>query len=202
MGTTHAMVGAKFGRGQPSKGSRMEAITVHRRLSPVFTCVAEGSSYATVVARLVVNHHTQLSELWVTPVRYSDSTQRHIRKYIDGFVQQFSRNHVNLIDPYDQIFQTNDGLRWSGSDRCGTTDAMRAYQGAVETMHSVDAPRLRAATRMGAVESAKHRVDYAPRGLCTAATDARSARGIREPGRARPVAGLASVSHELAGRVP
>ena len=144
----------------------MEAITVRRKLSPVFTCVAEGSSYATVVARLVVNHHTQLSELWITPVRYSDSTQRHIRKYTDGFVRQFSRNHANSgIDPHDQIFQTNDGLRWSGSDRCGTTDAMRAYQGAVETMHSVDAPRLRAATRMGAIEGAKFRVDYALRRL-------------------------------------
>ena len=152
MSTTHAAVGAKFGRGQPAKGSRMESITLSRKVSPMFTVIAEGISYRTAIARLVVNHHTQLSELWLSPVRYSTSTDRHEGYFRDGFIDAYCKNHgCDRATADAQVFYT----------RAAQTDVSRSYtpfaQAVLTDVHNtlsdVDLPRLRSATRMGTLMS-------------------------------------------------
>lgn len=161
MSTSHADVGRKFGRAQPAKGSRMESTTISRRLSPHFTSVADGGSYRTTVAHIVVNHHTQKSELWLCPLYYSPTTNRHMDHFREGFIQAFMAEHGSLEEAYGQIFVTHAVNSWG--DRCEQVRGQSALANVTNALAEVDRPRLRNATRMGNLMSCLNRTQSALR---------------------------------------
>ncbi len=153
MSTSHAAVGEKFGRGQPAKGSRMESVGTSTKISPHFTVVAAGISYRTKIAQIVVNHHTQLSELWLTPNYYSQTTNRHEGYFRDGFIKAYTQNHgCSREVAQGQIFVT-DAVAAYHTDRCNSDRAKAILQHIHAQLPDVDKPRLRSATRMGALMS-------------------------------------------------
>lgn len=162
MSTSHATVAAKFGRGQPAKGSRMESIACSRKISPHFTIVADGVSYHTTIAQVVVNHHTGLSELWVTPSTYSQTTNRHERHFIGGFIDAYRKNHgCDYETAHNQVFYTRAVP--DGGHRCNPEHARLILQTVQANLHEVDKPRLRTATRRGTLTSCLTRTQEALR---------------------------------------
>jgi len=162
MSTSHAKVGEKFGRSQPAKGSRMESVGTHSTLSKLFTMSAAGISYSTKIAQVVVNHHTQKSELWVTPLTYSVTTNRHERYYVDGFIRAYMINHgCTREEANEQVFYTQAVNR--GGDRCNPEHARLILQSIHGDLPEVDKPRLRSATRMGTLMSCLTRTQEALR---------------------------------------
>jgi len=181
MAISHADVARKLMRNKPAAGSRMYGQITNRALywpsgdHHLFTVIAEGVSYRTTICKVVVNHHTQLSELWVSPLRYSSSTSRHEGYYVQAFIERFMENHgCDRATALAQVFHTpavNDL-----STRCNPEHARRVLKALHEHLPEVDKPRLRSATRMGALESARGRlrtvIGRMTRGVPVDATDA------------------------------
>lgn len=74
----------------------------------LFSHVAFGESYATVIARLVRNNHTENYELWLSERRYSVSTDRHRSLYRSAFVRQCSALGIH---PYVYLFTSSAAPR-------------------------------------------------------------------------------------------
>ena len=161
MAHSHDQVAAAFAHGKKVKhGSRMYNEIVHRQLmspacdgSVLFTVVGAGFSYRTKICQIVVNHHTGLSELWITPNTYSMSTNRHEDKYRQAFIRQFIANHgVDYGTALAQIFTTP--AVDDATTRCHPDHAERVVAKIMaDRLPEVDKPRLRSATRMGVLES-------------------------------------------------
>lgn len=166
MAHTHQDVAAAFAHGKKVKhGSRMFNTINSRPLywptgeHQLFTVVGEGFSYKTRICQIVVNHHTGLSELWVTPLTYSMSTNRHEDMYRQAFIRQYMDNHkVDYDTAHDQMFTTP--AVDDGTTRCNPNHARKVYNTILaDRLKDVDKPRLRSATRMGALESIRHSLD-------------------------------------------
>ena len=166
MAHTHQDVAAAFAHGKKVKhGSRMFNTINSRPLywptgeHQLFTVVGEGFSYKTRICQIVVNHHTGLSELWVTPLTYSMSTNRHEDMYRQAFIRQYMDNHkVDRSTASEQIFTTP--AVDDGTTRCNPNHARKVYNTILaDRLKDVDKPRLRSATRMGALESIRHSLD-------------------------------------------
>lgn len=161
MAHTHQDVAAAFAHGKKVKhGSRMYNEIIHRQLmnpacdgSVLFTVVGAGFSYRTKICQIVVNHHTGLSELWITPITYSMSTNRHEEKYRQAFIKHFMANHgVDYNTALAQIFTTP--AVDDGTSRCNHQHAVKVYSTILsDRLKDVDKPRLRSATRMGVLEA-------------------------------------------------
>ena len=74
----------------------------------LFSHVAFGESYATVIARLVRNNHTESYELWLSERRYSVSTDRHRSLYRSAFVRQCSALGIH---PHIYLFTSSAAPR-------------------------------------------------------------------------------------------
>lgn len=167
MAHTHEQVAAAFANGKKVKyGSRMYNEIIHRPImspagdgSVLFTVVGAGFSYRTKICQIVVNHHTQKSELWITPLTYSMSTNRHEDKYRQAFIRQYIDNHkVDYNTARDQIFTTP--AVDDGSSRCNHEHAAKVYNTILtDRLKDVDKPRLRSATRMGVLEAVRSSLD-------------------------------------------
>ena len=162
MAHTHEQVAAAFANGKKVRtGSRMYNEITHRPLywpsadHQLFTVVGAGFSYRTKICQIVVNHHTGLSELWITPNTYSMSTNRHEELYRRAFISAYMDNHkVDYDTAHDQIFMTP--AVDDGTTRCNPAHATKVYNKIVsDRLPDVDKPRLRSATRMGVLESSR-----------------------------------------------
>lgn len=160
MAHTHEQVAAAFAHGKRVKtGHNMYNEITHRPIywpsgdHQLFTEVGRGYSYRTKICQIVVNHHTQLSELWITPNTYSMSTNRHEDLYRQAFVKQFMENHkVDYPTAAEQVFYTP--AVDDATTRCNPKHAERVMVKIMEDrLKEVDKPRLRSATRMGTLES-------------------------------------------------
>lgn len=165
MAKSHHDVGVAFGNLQVANGSRMSTIKVqpvsphqddmNAHYNKPFYLVQTGISYRTVVARIVRNVHTKRNELWITPQRYSNSTQRHKAYFESGF----RKAQVNPM-----------GLGYAGADQdiyvtpCVDNSQDRHHPDHVlntiglinHTLKDVNLPRLREATRRGTIASCLH----------------------------------------------
>ena len=160
MAHTHQEVAAAFAHGKRVRhGHNMYNTIVDRKLywptggHQLFTVVGEGYSYRTKICQIVVNHHTGLSELWITPITYSHSTNRHEDLYRHAFIKHFIDNHkVSHEEAAAQVFTTPAVS--DGTTRCHPDHARKVYSTILaDRLKDVDKPRLRSATRMGALES-------------------------------------------------
>lgn len=160
MSYSHASVGHALIQGKDREGSRMNASTLTTPLllaDNQFDLLAYGISYRTTVCKYVFNRNTRQHELWVSPIYYSQSTQRHIGYFRAGFMAK----HAS-----DNIF-TTPAASSSGS-YISRTDKLFAQQttlSAEKLLAEVDKPRLREATRRGALASALTRLDVAYRNM-------------------------------------
>jgi hypothetical protein len=109
-----------------------------------FVNVAQAISYGTPIARLVENWHAGRRELWITPQRYSVSTSRHKDHIMSAWR---SRCRKLDVDPatvtFDAIDRTNENHLTYADD-------------ILSRLATINAPRLRDATRRGVVTSAHH----------------------------------------------
>jgi hypothetical protein len=126
--------------------------------SGLFTEVGRGYSYRTKICQIVVNHHTQKSELWITPSKYSMSTNRHEELYRHAFIRHYIDNHkVDYPTASAQVFYTP--AVDDGGTRCNPAHALRVMEHIHRnTLPAVDKPRLREATRRGAIAAALGRM--------------------------------------------
>ena len=161
MSYSHASVGHALIQLKNREGSRMSSFP-----SPVpmlladnqFDLLAYGVSYRTTVCKYVLNRNTKQHELWVSPVYYSPSTQRHLGFFRAGFMAKHSS---------DNIFVTPAGNGSSGSyiTRTEKLFTQNVFSAVSNSLFEVDAPRLREATRRGIIASAIHRLDVAHRNM-------------------------------------
>ena len=166
MAHTHEQVAAAFANGKKVKhGSRMFNTINDRPLywpsgdHRPFTVVGEGYSYRTKICQTVVNHHTQKSELWLTPLTYSQTTNRHEDKYRQAFIKHFMDNHkVDYPTASLQVFTTP--AVDDGTTRCHPDHPTRVLDKIMkDRLAEVDKPRLRSATRMGTLASIRASLD-------------------------------------------
>lgn len=160
MAHTHEQVADAFASGKKVRnGSRMYNEITHRPLywpsgdHLLFTEVGRGYSYRTKICQIVVNHHTGLSEMWITPLTYSRTTNGHEDMYRRAFVKRFMYNHgVDADTAQRQVFTTP--AVDDASTRCNPHHAHRVIASVTaDRLRSVLLPRLRTATRMGALAS-------------------------------------------------
>ena len=166
MAHTHQEVAAAFAHGKRVRhGHNMYNTIVDRKLywptggHQLFTVVGEGYSYRTKICQIVVNHHTQKSELWITPITYSHSTNRHEDMYRRAFIKHFIDNHkVSHEEAAAQVFTTPAVS--DGTTRCHPDHARKVYSTILaDRLKDVDKPRLRSATRMGALAAIRSSID-------------------------------------------
>ena len=164
MSNSHSAVGVALGLCKPCKGSRMEVrasdpdyIAKSFECGDLFTRLAVGVSYSTIVAEHVRNNHTKLNELWITPEYYSTSTQRHIGYFRSGFLKA----HHSA----DNIFVTRANCHLSAKDRADKYYAESAMTIVNSALPDTDKPRLRSATRRGTIVSCINRLDLARRNM-------------------------------------
>lgn len=162
MAHTHKDVAAAFANGKKVRhGSRMYNKITHRPIywpsgdHQLFTVVGAGFSYRTKICQIVVNHHTGLSELWITPITYSMSTNRHEDMYRQAFIRQYMDNHkVDYPTAAAQVFHTP--AVDDGTTRCNPVHARKVFNTILaDRLKDVDKPRLRSATRMGVLEAVR-----------------------------------------------
>lgn len=158
MAKSHHDVGVAFGKLQSAVGSRMSC-TAH---SPVFSdtphnfyAVSAGVSYRTIVARIMRNKHTGRNELWITPRRYSNSTERHKNYMLNGY----RKAHQPTDRWFDDVYYTP--CIDSGQFRNNPDHVYNTIGYINEQLKQVDAPRLREATRRGTLTACLHRADVA-----------------------------------------
>ena len=163
MSHSHSAVGHALAHPKPLKGSRMEVrassldyIATSFEHKDLFTRLAVGVSYTTVVAEHVLNNHTKQHELWITPQYYSTSTQRHVSYFRSGFAKAYGA---------DNIFVTNANCHLSAKDRAEKYYAKNALTIVDSTLPDVDKPRLRESTRRGIIISCINRLDLARRNM-------------------------------------
>lgn len=157
MAKSHHDVGVAFGKLQSANGSRMHSVhqptPPHSTSNPqnLFRPACAGVSYRTVVARIVRNTHTGRNELWITPQRYSNSTQRHKGYFESGFRKSHGISYAGADqDIYITPCIDSNTTRMS-PDHVHNTIGLINY-----TLKDVNAPRLREATRRGTVASCLH----------------------------------------------
>jgi hypothetical protein len=165
MAKSHHDVGVAFGNlATNATGSRMSTLKVqpvsphqddmNAHVNKTFYLVQTGISYRTVVARIMRNVHTKRNELWLTPARYSNSTERHKGYFLSGFRKVYGYNS-------DDIFITpcvDNNL-----DRHNTDHVLNTIGLINHTLKDVNLPRLREATRRGTLTSCLHRANVAMR---------------------------------------
>jgi hypothetical protein len=166
MSNSHSVVGQSLGLCKPCKGSRMEVrasdpdyVAKSIECNDLFTRLAVGVSYSTIVAEHIRNNHTKLNELWITPEYYSTSTQRHIGYFRSGFLK------ANPNHSADNIFVTNAKNYLSGKTREYSYFAKVAMEVTNAALPDVDKPRLRTSTRRGTIVSCINRLDLARRNM-------------------------------------
>ena len=163
MAKSHADVAKLFAQCKVARGSRMASV-IHDSLigksGSLFTRRVVGISYNTRIAQIVVNHHTQKSELWVTPSRYSMSTNRHENYYTSAFIEAYVKNHGCTHDEARaQVFMTR--AVDDHTARHNPYHAQMVLDRLPEWLQDADKPRLRSATRYGSLQQAKVRLDRA-----------------------------------------
>ena len=164
MSYSHSVVGQSLGLCKPCKGSRMEVrvsdnnyIANSIARGDLFTRLAIGISYTTIVAEHSINNKTKQHELWVNPQYYSSSTQRHVSYFRSGFTKaQHSA---------DNIFVTKADSASTVATREHKQYAQKALTITHAELHDVDKPRLRPATRRGTIASCINRLDLARRNM-------------------------------------
>lgn len=122
-----------------------------------FDLLAHGISYRTTVCKYIFNRNTRQHELWVSPIYYSQSTQRHLGYFRAGFLAKHASDNI-FVTPA----ANSPGSYISRTDK---TFAQQALLSAETTLAEVDKPRLREATRRGALASALTRLDVAYRNM-------------------------------------
>ena len=160
MSYSHASVGHALIQGKDREGSRMSASTLPTPMllaDNQFDLLAYGVSYRTTVCKYVFNRNTRQHELWVSPVYYSQSTQRHLGYFRAGFLAKHASDNI-FVTPA----ANSPGSYISRTDK---TFAQQALLSAETTLAEVDKPRLREATRRGALASALTRLDVAYRNM-------------------------------------
>lgn len=160
MANTHNDVARKFSQRTPASGSRMSCYARGDWLDPhrVFHEQMIGVSYRTTVCKVVRNTHTNKQELWVTPVRYSTSTDRHVAKFTSAFLSHYAKtNNCDYETARAQVFTTPAA---DGGARYNPENATRLLDILPERLQEVDKPRLRDATRRGLLEALKTRLEY------------------------------------------
>lgn len=168
MAKSHHDVGVLFGNLSAAAGSRMSTIKVqpvsphqddtHVHYNKPFYLVQTGVSYRTVVARIVRNVHAKRNELWITPQRYSNSTQRHKAYFESGFRKSHGISYAGADqDIYVTPCIDND------HDRHHPDHVLNAIGYINNALKEVNAPRLREATRRGTIASCLHRATVAMR---------------------------------------
>ena len=167
MAKSHAEVGHDLHHCKLSKGSRMHVVPAAHSSklvtrTPLFEVLAYGHSYNTEVATLVRNTHTNMRELWLTPIHHSQSTQRHVGYYRSAFHTWYQRNYPS-VKPYDQIFVTRAVGNSIG--RHEPVHAQARYLVCSGTLGDVDIPRTREATRRGVLSAVQFRLGVAMRDL-------------------------------------
>jgi hypothetical protein len=163
MAKSHHDVGIAFGKLQAATGSRMTTTNLHAPDNDAqfadrgitFYPLQLGISYRTVVARIMRNSHTKRNELWITPRRYSSSTERHKNYLLSGF----RKSHGISDNWWDDVFYTPcvDDNTWRHAP-VYVNDALRRIN---QDLPDVDKPRLREATRRGTLTSCLHRANTA-----------------------------------------
>ena len=142
MALSHASVAQRFADCRTGKGT---ALTVEafdagrpgRTLHGHFKTVATAWSYSTQIAHLVDNEITGKREMWRTYVRYSATTDRHMRHLMSAYSRKYG---------YDTIY--NFGR--------GNDDLLRSCLARFNfELPDVDKPRIHDATRRGVVQSLK-----------------------------------------------
>ena len=162
MAKSHHDVGVAFGKLQTATGSRMNSVQVqpvsphqddmNAHYNKPFYLVQTGISYRTVVARIMRNTHTKRNELWITPQRYSNSTQRHKAYFESGFRKSHGISYAEADqDIYVTPCVDNSQDRHSPDHVHNTIGVIN------HTLKDVNLPRLREATRRGTIASCLHR---------------------------------------------
>lgn len=162
MAKSHHDVGVAFGKLQTATGSRMNSVQVqpvsphqddmNAHYNKPFYLVQTGISYRTVVARIMRNTHTKRNELWITPQRYSNSTQRHKAYFEAGFRKSHGISYAEADqDIYVTPCVDNSQDRHSPDHVHNTIGVIN------HTLKDVNLPRLREATRRGTIASCLHR---------------------------------------------
>ena len=160
MSYSHASVGHALIQGKDREGSRMSASQLYTPkllADNQFDLLAHGISYRTTVCKYVVNRNTRQHELWVSPIYYSQSTQRHLGYFRAGFLAKHASDNI-FVTPA----ANSPGSYISRTDK---TFAQQAMLSAETILAEVDKPRLREATRRGALASALTRLDVAYRNM-------------------------------------
>lgn len=162
MAKSHHDVGVAFGKLQTATGSRMNSVQVqpvsphqddmNAHYNKPFYLVQTGISYRTVVARIMRNTHTKRNELWITPQRYSNSTQRHKAYFESGF----RKSHGISYAEADQDIYVTPCVDLS-QDRHHPDHVLNTIGLINHTLKDVNLPRLREATRRGTIASCLHR---------------------------------------------
>jgi hypothetical protein len=140
---SHSEVAARFVQGVEARGSRLQCRTFEApTIKFKFVVVSEAISYATPIARVVENWHAGRRELWITPQRYSVSTSRHKDHIMSAW-----RSRCRKLD-VDPASVTFDALDRTNVNHLTYADDI------LSQMATINAPRLRDATRRGVVQSA------------------------------------------------
>jgi hypothetical protein len=152
---------------RPITGSNMYAKPVYhdsrdrhtQTTNGVFTSLATVDSYRTTIAHIVQNHHTGKREVWLSRLRYSDTTGRHL-SYIGSAVRELERTTGNTYTTY----HTSTDLNWANRVDCdGYTSIDNPLQARVRTVTNLiiaaDTPKLHYGTRVTHLRDAVLRCD-------------------------------------------
>lgn len=163
MSHSHSAVGHALAHPKPLKGSRMEVrassldyIADSFERKELFTRLAVGVSYTTVVAKHMLNNHTKQHELWLSPQYWSTSTQRHLRYFRAGFAKAYGADNIYTTPATGELVIPGRHEKSYANTAVCMVDA---------TLPDVDKPRLREATRRGTIISCINRLDVARRNM-------------------------------------
>lgn len=142
MALSHADVAQRFADGRQGKGTAL-VVGAYGADNPGsimhghFKIVATAWSYATQIAHLVDNEITGKREMWKTYVRYSVTTDRHMRHLMGAYSRKYG---------WDTIYQFGRGDARYLQERLAQFNV---------DLPDVDKPRIHDATRRGVVQSLK-----------------------------------------------
>jgi hypothetical protein len=140
MALSHAEVAQRFADARKGKGSALtvgayDASNPGPTMHGHFRVVATAYSYATQIAHLVDNEITGKREMWRTPVRYSPTTDRHMRYLLGAYTRKYG---------YPTIYSFGRGDTRHLLERLARFNL---------DLPDVDKPRIHDATRRGVVDS-------------------------------------------------